>query len=87
MRIRGLFAVLPGACWWAFLYWKELQIEAMAKTEPMMYSMIREGRMRTSYAIASWVSLLLVAVGSAMLLSDLGRWRRSRTNERSHQTN
>jgi hypothetical protein len=53
----------------------------MSKTDPMMYSMIREGRMRMSYAIASWVSLFLVAVGSAMLLSDLGQWRRSRTNE------
>jgi hypothetical protein len=47
----------------------------------MMYSMIREGRLRTSYAIATWVSLLLVAVGIAVLLSDLDRWRRSRTNE------
>jgi hypothetical protein len=62
MRIRGLFFVLPAACWLAFLYWNELQIKAMAKTDPMIYSMIREGRLRTSYAIATWVSLLLVAV-------------------------
>jgi hypothetical protein len=81
VKIRGLFLALPGACWWTFLYWNELQIKAMAKTDPMMYSMIREGRLRTSYAIATWVSLLLVAVGIAVLLSDLDRWRRSRTNE------
>jgi hypothetical protein len=81
VKISGLFLVLPGACWWGFLYWKELQIKAMAKTDPMMYSMIREGRLRTSYAIATWVLLLLVAVGTAMLISDLDRWRRSRTNE------
>jgi hypothetical protein len=47
MRLRGLLLVLPGACRWAFFYWKDLQIEAIAKTDPMMYSMIREGRMQT----------------------------------------
>jgi hypothetical protein len=66
MRLRGLLLVLPGACWWAFFYWKDLQIEALAKTDPMMYSMTREGRMQTPYAISFWASLVFVAVGSAM---------------------
>lgn len=83
MRARGLVLLLPGLAWLAFVYWRHEQLAEMAKTNPMLL----EATTPLRYAILTWVSLLIAAAGSAMLLADLGQWRRNRTNERSHKTN
>jgi hypothetical protein len=79
MKMRGFIVLLLSVAWLTFALRRHSEMMQMAKREPW----ILESHPPLYYSLASLASLLGIGVGSAMLIADMARWRRDKSNERS----
>jgi hypothetical protein len=79
MRIRAFVVLILAFSWLTFASHRHSEMMRMAKREPW----ILESHPPLYYSLASVASLLGVGIGGAMVIAELSRWRRNKSNERS----